>query len=67
MAADADRVLVEVIDDGGTTVPTLHRDDDLAEGGRGLRLVDAYSRAWGGHQSVTHTVTWFECAPESLP
>ncbi len=21
----------------------------------------------GRYQSVTHTVTWFECAPESLP
>ena len=48
-------------------MPTLHRDDGLAEGGRGLRLAHAYSRAWGGYQSVTHTVTWFECAPESPP
>ena len=27
----ADRVLVEVIDDGGATVPTLCRDDDMAD------------------------------------
>jgi hypothetical protein len=45
MAADADRVLIEVIDDGGTSVLTLYRNDDLAQGGRGLRLVDPYSRA----------------------
>jgi len=65
--ADADRVLVEVIDDGGTTMPTLRSDDNLAESGRGLRLVNACSVAWGFHQSAAHTVTWFECAPEPLP
>src|ERR1700739_4419289 len=41
------RVRVEVTDDGGATAPTLrsadHLADDLAEAGRGLRLVDAYS------------------------
>lgn len=63
----ADCVLVEVIDDGGITVPTLRRGDDLAESGRGLRLVDAYSRTWGYQQGVTHTVTWFECGLEPLP
>ena len=41
----ADRVLVEVIDDGGATVPMLRRDGDLAESGRGLWLVDTYSLA----------------------
>src|SRR5262245_5143708 len=63
----ADRILVEVIDDGGATVPTLRRDDGLAETGRGLWLVDAYSLAWGHHENATHTVTWFECVPEPLP
>ena len=63
----ADRVLVEVIDDGGATVPTLCRDDDMAETGRGLWLVDTYSLAWNYHHSATRTVTWFECVPEPLP
>jgi anti-sigma regulatory factor (Ser/Thr protein kinase) len=63
----ADRVLVEVADDGGTTVPALRHDDGLAESGRGLWLVDAYSLAWDYHRGADHTVTWFECAPEPLP
>src|SRR6202046_637125 len=42
----ADRVRVEVQDDGGPTAPTLRCDDDLAEAGRGLRLVAAYSVIW---------------------
>jgi len=63
----ADRVLVEVIDDGGATVPTLCRDDHLAETGRGLWLVDAYSLAWNYHHTAARTVTWFECVPEPLP
>ena len=63
----ADRVLVEVIDDGGATVPMLRRDGDLAESGRGLWLVDTYSLAWDYHRSAARTVTWFECVPEPLP
>lgn len=62
----ADRILVEVVDDGGATAPTLRRDDDLAETGRGLRLVDTYSTAWDYHRSAARTVTWFECLPEPL-
>jgi anti-sigma regulatory factor (Ser/Thr protein kinase) len=62
-----DRVLVEVTDDGGATLPTLRRDGNLAENGRGLWLVDAFSLAWDYHRSATRTVTWFECAPEPLP
>ena len=63
----AGRVRVEVTDDGGPSAPTLRRDDDLAETGRGLRLVDAYSIVWDYHQSGTRMVTWFECECEPLP
>ena len=63
----ADRVRVEVQDDGGQTAPTLRSDDDLAEAGRGLRLVDAYSLTWDYHQVGTRMVTWFECVSEPLP
>lgn len=63
----ANRVLVEVTDDGGATVPMLRSDDDLAETGRGLWLVDTYSLAWDYRRSGAHTVTWFECLPELLP
>jgi two-component sensor histidine kinase len=62
-----DRALVEVADDGGTTVPTLRHDDGLAESGRGLWLVNAYSLGWGYHRGGDRIVTWFECAPEPLP
>ena len=61
------RVRVEVQDDGGQTAPTLRSDDDLAEAGRGLRLVDAYSLTWDYHQVGTRMVTWFECVSEPLP
>jgi anti-sigma regulatory factor (Ser/Thr protein kinase) len=65
--AAGDRVRVEVRDDGGPTAPTLCRDDDLAEAGRGLRLVEAYSLMWDYYRSGTGIVTWFECLPEPLP
>jgi len=51
----ADRIVVEVADDGGTTVPALRRDDDLGEGGRGLRLVDAFSLAWDYYRTRCRT------------
>jgi len=63
----ADRVRVEVRDDGGPTAPVLRCEGDLAEAGRGLRLVEAYSLRWDYHQNGTGTVTWFECLPEPLP
>jgi len=61
------RVRVEVQDDGGPTAPTMRCDDDLAEAGRGLRLVDAYALTWDYHQVGTRMVTWFECVAEPLP
>ncbi len=67
MRTAADRVRVEVRDEGGPTTPVLRCDGDLAEAGRGLRLVEAYSLTWDYHQNGTGTVTWFECVPEPLP
>ena len=64
--AAADRVHVEVTDDGGPTAPVRCCDDDLAETGRGLRLVEAYSLRWDYYRDGTRTVTWFECEPEPL-
>jgi anti-sigma regulatory factor (Ser/Thr protein kinase) len=66
MRPAVDRVRVEVTDDGGLTAPVLCRDDDLAEGGRGLRLVEAYSLMWDYYRDGTRTVTWFECESEPL-
>ena len=63
----ADCVRVEVQDGGGPTAPTVCCDGDLAEAGRGLRLVEAYSLMWDHHQNGSGRVTWFECLPEPLP
>jgi len=57
----ADRVHVEVHDGGADTVPRVRSGDQLAECGRGLRLVEACSLAWDYVQSDTGTITWFEC------
>jgi anti-sigma regulatory factor (Ser/Thr protein kinase) len=62
----ADRIRVEVHDDGGACEPELCCDGDLAETGRGLRLVDAYSLGWDYYRSGTRAVTWFECLPEPI-
>src|SRR3984885_12512305 len=61
-----DRVRIEVTDDGGPTEPAVCRDGDLAETGRGLQLVQAYSLGWGFHRIGPRAVTWVECLPEPL-
>lgn len=59
---DDDEVRVEVIDRSGPTVPVV-RDgvDSMAEGGRGLQLVDTLAASWGYQRSDGRTTTWFEC------
>lgn len=55
---DADRVLIEVIDEGeGFEHELRHRDFDELHG-RGLAIVDAESSRWGIHEGTTHV--WFE-------
>ncbi len=66
VTAAPDRIRVEVVDDGGPTVPTVRSGDDLTENGRGLRLVEAYALAWNYRRSTAGTHTWFECLPEPL-
>jgi anti-sigma regulatory factor (Ser/Thr protein kinase) len=63
---DAGRVHVEVTDEGGSTAPAVRHADDLAEAGRGLRLVEAYSLIWDYYRDGTRMVTWFECVAEPL-
>ena len=57
-------IRAEVTDEGGPTVPTLHDghggQPDLAEGGRGLQLVEVLSARWGYFRDGTGTMTWFE-------
>lgn len=55
---DEDRVLVEVIDEGGGFERTLRHGDFDAVGGRGLAIVDAEASRWGIHEGTTHV--WFE-------
>ena len=51
---------------GPLIAPALCHDDDLADSGRGLRLVEAYSLRWDYYRDGTRTVTWFECEAEPL-
>jgi anti-sigma regulatory factor (Ser/Thr protein kinase) len=59
-------IRAEVADAGGVTVPTLclpgSAAPGLAEGGRGLQLVDLLSRCWGYGREDARIVTWFELA-----
>ncbi|MGH3193285.1 MAG: ATP-binding protein [Streptosporangiaceae bacterium] len=66
VTAAPERIRVEVIDDGGPTVPAVRPGDDLTENGRGLRLVEAYALTWNYRRSAAGTHTWFECLPEPL-
>ena len=66
VTASPQRIRVEVIDDGGPTVPTVRPGGDLTDNGRGLRLVEAYALAWNYRRSTAGTHTWFECLPEPL-
>jgi anti-sigma regulatory factor (Ser/Thr protein kinase) len=63
-----EKVVAEVADDGGDSEPVL-RDPpgDEAERGRGLRLVEELSDAWGYFGGKGQLVTWFECALAAQP
>lgn len=55
---DEDRLLVEVIDEGGGFERTVLNSDFDSIGGRGLAIVDAEASRWGIHEGTTHV--WFE-------
>jgi anti-sigma regulatory factor (Ser/Thr protein kinase) len=61
-------IRVEVIDDGSENEPTVrHRElesPELAESGRGLKLVEFLSANWGYYRDTAGTVTWFELTEE---
>jgi anti-sigma regulatory factor (Ser/Thr protein kinase) len=63
-----DGVVIEVIDDGGATIPAVTAsqpgDLDLLEGGRGLRLVELLATQWSYHCDTAGTVTWIELTRE---
>ncbi|HEY1514815.1 MAG TPA: ATP-binding protein [Solirubrobacteraceae bacterium] len=55
---DDDRLLVEVIDEGGGFERTMRQHDFASIGGRGLAIVDTAASRWGIHEGTTHV--WFE-------
>lgn len=60
-------VSIEVTDTTGPTVPQVRAEDGLAEGGRGLRLVEALAATWGYRSDGARTTTWFVCLPLPPP
>jgi anti-sigma regulatory factor (Ser/Thr protein kinase) len=54
-----DLVHVDVVDAGGDTDPHV-RDPLLAEGGRGLLLVETLSYRWNVHEHATGRTVWFQ-------
>jgi anti-sigma regulatory factor (Ser/Thr protein kinase) len=60
-----DGVRVEVRDAGGMSAPLFKgADDALAEGGRGLRLVNDLAVRWNYRRDGDGIVTWFEVRAE---
>lgn len=60
-----DAVRIEVRDAGGTSAPHFKgADDALAEGGRGLRLVNDLAARWNYRRDGDGLVTWFEVRAE---
>jgi anti-sigma regulatory factor (Ser/Thr protein kinase) len=55
---DDDRLLVEVIDEGGGLEQLLRERNLEHVGGWGLKIIDAESSRWGSHEGTTHV--WFE-------
>jgi anti-sigma regulatory factor (Ser/Thr protein kinase) len=55
---DQNRLLVEVIDEGGGLERAIRDHDFTDVGGWGLQLVDSQSSRWGAHEGTTHV--WFE-------
>jgi hypothetical protein len=49
---------IVVCDSGGQTRPRLRDGNDLAEGGRGLRVVDALAARWGSFRAARAQVVW---------
>ena len=59
-AVYGDVLHVDVTNDGRPLEYEVGLPDALAEGGRGLALVDALSTRWGSVHENGHTTVWFE-------
>jgi anti-sigma regulatory factor (Ser/Thr protein kinase) len=57
-AVDNDRLMIEVIDEGGGFEHQLRQRDFNEVGGWGLGVVDDLASRWGVHEGTTHV--WFE-------
>ncbi len=53
-----DGARIVVCDGGGSTVPQLGEQSDLAEGGRGLVVVDGLAARWGSFRAGQAQVVW---------
>jgi len=63
VAASGESVRVEVTDRSGATTPALLAADcagRVAEGSRGMQLVDAVATRWGYQRGGGSATTWFE-------
>lgn len=62
--AGQESIRIEVIDDGGPTVPAIKaagpEPTDLAEDGRGLQMVEMLAALWSHYNDDAGTATWFE-------
>jgi hypothetical protein len=59
---------VAVTDDGGASVPAAGSRDLMAEGGRGLALVAAWTSRWGFSEAYPGRTVWAEaCWPVAVP
>ncbi len=58
----AGRVLRVEVRDDSPTMPTVRTADPLAEGGRGLALVQSLATTWGVSPQGLGKVVWFELA-----
>jgi anti-sigma regulatory factor (Ser/Thr protein kinase) len=66
---EMDGLQIEVVDEGAETSPCFcgHPTGDLAESGRGIRLLRALSDQWGFIEEHPRCVVWFALRPTPLP
>lgn len=62
----ADFVRIEVIDQGGDSVPVVRDATDLEEGGRGLMLVAACAKDWGAKTLPQGSSVWADLVREGV-
>ncbi|GII83408.1 ATP-binding protein [Sphaerisporangium siamense] len=70
LVEENDRLQVEVVDEGAETSPCVcghSGGGDLAESGRGIRLLRALSDQWGFIEEHPRCVVWFTLGPPPPP